>query len=822
MKKNIFLSIIVLCFAAGVSAQTNTFYFMDEVPTRHDMNPAFIPNTTWYWNIIFPSFYVEGGNNAFAFKDIIMKNNNEWVTALHSSQNKNKYFNRLPKTTDVGLNLGIDVMNFGFRIKEKNYFTFDLGVKANADIYLPKDIFKLVLFGTPEEEKINPYKFKNIGVNAAVYGELGLGYMRQINDKVNIGVKLKGLVGFMGINSKIKNASLDASRRYWDLTLDGDIYAATPLIYYNTADTALKFKDNIKIKDILTPQGFGGAIDLGVTYEPIKNLVISAAVTDLGFIRWNKPKNITQFSANGTFRFEGVEFKANKDIGESFLNSLDTLVDRLSDAVEYEVKEQGNKFNQWLTANVNVGIEYGILKNKISFGALSNTRINQSRVMEEITVAVNFRPADWFKTYFSYTFFDGRYNNIGWGVNLRMGAVNTFLVLDYIPLSWAKTSNLYENQTKAIPIPYGTQKFNIQAGMTFNFGRNSSDKDRDGVRNRKDKCPDTDINALMSLCPDVKRKDFVDKTGCTKDEDGDGVPDCYDKCPNTPENVPVDEYGCPFDEDGDGVYDHLDKCPGTPKGVEVDANGCPFDEDGDGVYDYLDKCPGTEKGIEVDENGCPKDSDGDGVLDYLDKCPNTPRGVEVDANGCPKDSDGDGVPDYLDKCPGTPKTVNGLVDANGCPKDTDGDGIPDYLDRCPDVPGSASNYGCPEVKQEILKVFKQALNGIQFETGKATIKSSSNAILNQVVKIMQDNPDFNLDIAGHTDNVGNPDMNLDLSKKRAAAVKEYMVKKGVAEGRLKTEGYGDTRPVAPNTTAAGRTQNRRVEFTVIFEKMVKE
>ncbi|MDR0828812.1 MAG: OmpA family protein [Prevotellaceae bacterium] len=122
----------------------------------------------------------------------------------------------------------------------------------------------------------------------------------------------------------------------------------------------------------------------------------------------------------------------------------------------------------------------------------------------------------------------------------------------------------------------------------------------------------------------------------------------------------------------------------------------------------------------------------------------------------------------------------------------------------------------------MLKVFKQALHGVQFETGKANIKKSSNAILNSIVKIMNENPDFNLDIAGHTDDVGADDYNLDLSKRRAASVKAYLVKAGVAEERMQAEGYGETRPVATNKTAAGRTENRRVEFTVIFERLIPQ
>ncbi len=268
------------------------------------------------------------------------------------------------------------------------------------------------------------------------------------------------------------------------------------------------------------------------------------------------------------------------------------------------------------------------------------------------------------------------------------------------------------------------------------------------------------------------------------------------------------------DSDGDGVPDNLDKCPNTPKGVKVDVHGCPLDTDGDGVPDYLDKCPGTPKDVKVDANGCPLDSDGDGVADYLDKCPNTAKGVKVDANGCPIDTDGDGVPDYLDKCPDTPAGV--AVDINGCPLDTDGDGIPDYLDKCPTVKGTKENKGCPEVKVEEKKVFNQALQGIQFETGKSVIKPVSFKILDNIVSILNNNPQYNLSINGHTDNVGKSDKNMVLSQERADAVKAYFIGKGINAKRLTAKGWGDTQPVDDNKTAKGRTQNRRVEFKVEF------
>lgn len=315
-----------------------------------------------------------------------------------------------------------------------------------------------------------------------------------------------------------------------------------------------------------------------------------------------------------------------------------------------------------------------------------------------------------------------------------------------------------------------------------------------------------------------------------KDHDKDGVSDRLDKCPNTPLEArgKVGKDGCPIDTDGDGVADYLDKCPNTPAEArgKVDKTGCPLDSDGDGVPDYLDKCPNTpvEARGHVGKDGCPLDSDGDGIFDYLDKCPDTPKEAlgHVDQNGCPIDSDGDGVADYLDKCPNTPKEARASVGKDGCPLDTDGDGVLDYLDRCPKVKGVATNKGCPEVKKEVKALFKKALQGIQFETGKYIIKPVSFSLLNQIAKTLILNPTYLIEVQGHTDNVGKPASNLTLSTQRAEAVKNFLIKAGVEPKRLTSNGYGDTVPVASNKTPLGRSQNRRVEFVVTFEEVINK
>ena len=293
--------------------------------------------------------------------------------------------------------------------------------------------------------------------------------------------------------------------------------------------------------------------------------------------------------------------------------------------------------------------------------------------------------------------------------------------------------------------------------------------------------------------------------GGIKDTDGDGVSDELDKCLGTPAGITVDINGCPVDVDKDGIADYLDKCPDV-KGL-ASFSGCP-DTDGDGIQDSEDKCANTPKGVTIDKFGCPVDIDGDGVADYLDKCPNV-KGISA-FNGCP-DTDGDGIQDSEDRCP----NEKGVFSLKGCP-DRDNDGVADIDDKCPDVFGIALNKGCPEVKEETKKIFEQALTGIQFEVGSYKIKNTSNVILDQVVKVMVDNPSYNLEINGHTDNQGDVQKNLELSQNRADAVKKYITDKGIAANRMTAKGFGVTVPIADNKTAEGRSKNRRVEFKVNF------
>ena len=245
------------------------------------------------------------------------------------------------------------------------------------------------------------------------------------------------------------------------------------------------------------------------------------------------------------------------------------------------------------------------------------------------------------------------------------------------------------------------------------------------------------------------------------------------------------------------------------------------------IEDTHPNSPDARRQIRESIRSSLKDTDGDGIPDDVDACPTEPEDhKDPDPNdGCPapSDRDGDGIPDQFDKCPDVPEDKDGIDDEDGCPEDdADNDGIPDTKDACPKEPGQPDpdpkKNGCPKfIKLEGSTV--RVLQQVHFATGSATILPDSFPMLGEIAALLKATPAIKkMIIEGHTDNRGDAAMNLDLSKRRAASVKSWLIQRGIDSARLDSEGYGLTRPIQTNDTNDGRQANRRVEFKITQEE----
>jgi hypothetical protein len=295
-----------------------------------------------------------------------------------------------------------------------------------------------------------------------------------------------------------------------------------------------------------------------------------------------------------------------------------------------------------------------------------------------------------------------------------------------------------------------------------------------------------------------------------RDRDHDGIYDVNDRCPDQPEDRDgfQDEDGCPdLDNDNDGIPDAQDKCPNDPEDLDQfqDADGCPDpDNDKDGIPDLNDACPNApedHKG-KLPNDGCPsstEDSDGDGIPDAVDKCPDDPEDKDgfEDADGCPDpDNDNDGIPDTFDSCPNEPEDPDGFQDEDGCPDpDNDKDGIPDAVDRCPNEPetlnGIKDDDGCPDAGKEFVRLATDRIEvderiGFSSHGGKIIVRDASAKVLNAVALVMKGHTEIGrLRIEVRAEGVPQTE-----TQRRAEAVRDFLVGKGVDTARLVPAGMG--------------------------------
>ncbi len=371
-----------------------------------------------------------------------------------------------------------------------------------------------------------------------------------------------------------------------------------------------------------------------------------------------------------------------------------------------------------------------------------------------------------------------------WGIDFQVAAVPTFT--DDINPAYDEKKDGYWKGT---------------LGILYVFDNSQNDSDGDGLTNEQERALGTDPNNPDTDFDGLKDGEEVNKykTDPLKaDTDGDGLTDGDEV--RKYETDPLKA-----DTDGDGLTD----------GDEVNkhkTDPLKMDTDGDGLGD----------GAEVNThktNPLEKDTDGDGLMDgdEVNTYKTNPTNPDTDGDGL---KDGDEVNTFKTN-PANPDTDgDGLKDGeevrqyntNPNDRDTDKGGMPDGeevrkkknpLDPLDDVERARP-------KLELGK--KIVLEGIVFETGKATIKPESEPILEGALETMRENPEVEVLITGHTDNVGKRDKNMKLSADRAESVKQWLVQRGVTATRMTTKGFGPDRPIAPNDTDANKQKNRRIEF----------
>lgn len=821
--KNKFLVLVMLCLGFSGFAQTDlTLYNMNWVPQSMYQNPALTPPTRVNIGLpVISSIYFQGVNTGFAWRDLLVLDgdslNFDAANMISKLGNKNI----------IGLNLNTDLVSFGFKSGQA-YFGFNATTKFQTRFLYPRD-FMRILFEGNGGFLGETADFSGLGLDLNAYTEYGLNYTRDIFDdgRLQIGGRLKYLNGITNIHTSRSDINLFTDADFFWLTANSDfqVNAAGPIGNAIDGDTTNDPGNEATPMSYFFGKNHGFGADLGFSWEVVPEKVkVSGSIVDLGFIRWkDTPFNLS--SDQATFTFSGIDitdFPSNDSLNGNYLDSLgQILLDSIAGI--FTPDSSTNAYTAPTIPRFYIGGNY-IINDKMNAGLLFSGEVYKGMFRPTVTASYNLALGRVLQLSASWSFANRSFLNPGLGISLNAGPVQIYAVTDNIlglaipQFEQVTDSNGTRNQLQTISSPglQAVRQAQVHMGINLTFGREAKDRDKDGIVDKEDQCPDDPGLLEFAGCPDRDGDKIPDKndacpdtpglpafSGCP-DTDLDGIVDSLDACVDVPG---LAEFaGCP-DRDKDGTEDKLDACPDVPGPKET--KGCP-DRDRDGILDTEDACP--DKPGDVAHKGCP-DTDGDGIYDNEDKCVDD-FGPQ-DNFGCPYgDLDKDGVYDKEDRCVDTP----GPKENQGCPYgDLDGDGVTDNVDDCPNTPGPADNKGCPKLTVEEQKVLDLAFSNLEFESGKAIIRATSLDELDSLAQLLVNRPEWKLQISGHTDDVGNDANNMTLSKNRSNAVKNYLNSRGVAEDRFIVEWFGETKPLVPNINAANRQKNRRVEMKVKFE-----
>jgi len=719
-------------------------------------------------------------------------------------------------------NTQVDLLNFNFHITPKIAIGFLVRGRSitNVDNMDPK-LAVLAENGLDYSllwnQKLNE---ELVNMNHLTWTEYGFNYGQVVMDDKEHFLKVGGTLKLLSGNAAA--------------------YFYTNNFEYNlkNADTSFLLKGNFNygysqnVDDIISNNNqdyftrasrWGVGVDLGAVYEwregyedyqydmdgksgiwaQHKNkykLRVGASLLDIGGMRFTKGGLSRNFEVNSQNPFDLNTFESANSI-QDFDQVIDSLINAPGQTW-ISSQDTASTFLMQTPSAFSLQFDYHIWKgfyvNATSMlnliGKKTDTKV---KVPNQISITPSFDIAGFgLHLPFSYN----KYAGLKTGIATRLGPL-TVGVTDYRALfARGKVRGVELFAGLRLPILYSEIK----------------DDDKDKVSNKVDECKETPGVWAFKGCPDTDGDGIKDSEddcvlepglaefkGCP-DRDGDKIIDKLDNCPDL---AGLAEFkGCP-DRDGDKVIDPKDQCPDIPGVLYLD--GCP-DRDNDSITDLEDLCPDNYGPKE--NKGCP-DTDSDGLYDYIDDCPKIAGPIEN--HGCPwPDTDGDGLLDKNDGCP----LLAGPVENGGCPyKDSDNDGLLDKDDDCPNTPGPKSNKGCPVIEKEVIEVLKTAFNNLEFEVAKDVILGGSFASLDELAAVLKKKSTWKLEISGHTDNAGDDASNMTLSKKRAEAVKAYLVSREIEASRFIVNYFGETKPIADNATSEGRAKNRRVEMKIVFE-----
>ena len=464
MKKSLRYMAAALTMVAAIlptSAQElRTSYFMETSNYRHQMNPALLDSP--YVGLLFSNINIGMTGNIGAKQFIFDTNglpgytgNYRYTTFMDPNVDAKTFLNKLHDKNRFDLYLNYNLFSVGFKAWG-GVNLLELNLRSNTNLTLPKGLFEFAKTAGEKEH----YEFGGLGMRTQNYMELALGHSRDINKQWRVGGKLKFLIGAAYADFTADNVTLDMTEDAWRIQSNAQMKASllkSDVIHEDPSKNSADGRPRVKKLDNFgfSLPGFGMALDLGVTYKPIENLTLSAAITDLGFISW---KNTHHASSQGDYTFDGfnnIYIGSDKDQTEDIDDQFDQIGDDLEEM--FSVYDDGTKTaTQALAATLNVGAEYKLpAYDKLKFGFLYTSRIHGKYSWHQGMLNVGVRPVKWFEC------------NVNGAVTSTGVTAGGMLSLKAPHFNFYIAADRFFSKMGKQGVPLNSSNGNITFGMTF-------------------------------------------------------------------------------------------------------------------------------------------------------------------------------------------------------------------------------------------------------------------------------------------------------------------------------------------------------------------
>jgi Family of unknown function (DUF5723) len=471
-----YLLILILAgIITDASGQNNHVLYYMNLPQNHLINPALRPSNSVYIGLPGMSGINLNINNNFVnFSDVFIKGQpkDSIISFLHPNYNVDKFLAKIRDKNYLETESTIQLLGIGFSAGRDSYFFLDINDRIDGNLVLPGDLFKLALKGN-ESFVGHKIDLSSLRGDVKYYREFGLGFSRNFTDKLRIGIKGKLLFGIVSASIDNKSLGITVNDDY-SHTFDANLAVnmSVPATVYmdskNNIDSIIFDESRFKSFGFyLGKKNVGLGLDIGATYDLTDRIVVSASITDLGFIRWKK--DITNLKANNQFKFSGLNMldvingtKTIDEVGKDMVDSLKNA---------FVLSKTKAPFTTYLPFGISLGGSYNVTK-QFSVGLLSYSRIIGKQVREALTLSANLNLGNAFSTSICYTAANNRYDNFGAGLAFRAGVAQFYLLSDRIPVMW---NRIKDNKTNVV-IPATWNTFSLRLGMNFVFGNRVKEK----------------------------------------------------------------------------------------------------------------------------------------------------------------------------------------------------------------------------------------------------------------------------------------------------------------------------------------------------------